>query len=424
MDQEAGHLCTLFGGPEEDEVRIKGQRLAKAWLAKAQDSVKEARKHMGLQLQRASELNVAQKCQHDGPPAESRPCEAQARAAIQRANCAWESEPRRVRELCGDYPDRAGWPTGGPVPVKAPDGGSEFSPGTTDSESDTDSSESSDSNSSDPETRDFEPPEAESDGFGPPEAEAEDSESSETESEDCDSSEAESEDSNPFDMEARRRGPPTSDSSSADSSSSSDSEEWDSSGVDSGFVKPSSLDTQGENIPSAPPLEEIEDIGRAVVGLSGRAMRQVRKLLTVLAQMRKDLPPSARSEAVRGLGWRLGSSRKARRASEGDSGPEPTQAPGGGDQIMKYLGDWRRMYEEGEERREAASSEAAKQDDNLACAEERLAAKRAAELEKRAKVIGQQLPVIAAQLGILWNEVTGSSRPMPSEIQLTQQEPR
>ncbi len=88
MDQEAGHLCALFGGPEENEVRIKGQRLVKAWLAKAQDSVKEARKHMGLQLQRASELNVAQKCQHNGPPAESRPCEAQARAAIQRASCA------------------------------------------------------------------------------------------------------------------------------------------------------------------------------------------------------------------------------------------------------------------------------------------------------------------------------------------------
>ncbi len=34
-------------------------------------------------------------------------------------------------------------------------------------------------------------------------------------------------------------------------------------------------------------------------------------------------------------------------------------------------------------------------------------------------MIEQQLPVITARLGILWNEVTGSSRPMPSEIQLT-----
>ncbi len=47
------------------------------------------------------------------------------------------------------------------------------------------------------------------------------------------------------------------------------------------------------------------------------------------------------------------------------------------------------------------------------------AGKRAAELRKRAKVIEQQLPVIAVRLGILWNEVTGSSRPMLSEIQLT-----
>jgi hypothetical protein len=157
-------------GPEEDEVRIKGQRLAKAWLAKAHDIVEGARKHMGLQLQRASKLNVARQCQHDGPPAESRPCEEQARAAIQRADRAWESGPRRMRVLCGEYPDRAGWPTGGSVPVKAPDSGSEFSPCSTDSESDTDSSESSDSDPSDPETRDFELSEAEIEVSEPSEA--------------------------------------------------------------------------------------------------------------------------------------------------------------------------------------------------------------------------------------------------------------
>ncbi len=48
-----------------------------------------------------------------------------------------------------------------------------------------------------------------------------------------------------------------------------------------------------------------------------------------------------------------------------------------------------------------------------------MAAERAAELEKRAKTDEQQLPVITARLSILWNEVTGSSRPVPSEIQLT-----
>ncbi len=48
-----------------------------------------------------------------------------------------------------------------------------------------------------------------------------------------------------------------------------------------------------------------------------------------------------------------------------------------------------------------------------------MAAKRAVELEEQAKVIERLLPFVTAQLGILWNEVTGSGRPMPSEIQLT-----
>ena len=89
-----------------------------------------------------------------------------------------------MRELCCEYPDRAGWPTRGSVPVKAPGGGSEFSPGCTDSESDTDSSKSSDSDSSDPEMRDFEPSEAETAVSEPSEAETEDFKSSEAESED------------------------------------------------------------------------------------------------------------------------------------------------------------------------------------------------------------------------------------------------
>ncbi len=158
--------------------------------------------------------------------------------------------------------------------MEAPDGGSEFSPGPSDSESGTECFESCDPGSPDP-GWDSEPSEAESERFGPPEAEPEGSESSgsessETESEDSDSSEAESEDSNPFDLEARRRGPLTSDSSDSDSSSSSsDSEESDSCSAHSGFAKPSSSDTEGDLTPSAPPLEEIEEFGRKVIGLSG-----------------------------------------------------------------------------------------------------------------------------------------------------------
>jgi hypothetical protein len=78
-------------------------------------------------------------------------------------------------------------------------------------------------------------------------------------------------------------------------------------------------------------LEETEEFGRKVFGLSSRARRQVRRLLATLVRMRKDLPPNARTEAVRRLGWRLGSGREVSRASAEDSGPEPTQVPEGGD---------------------------------------------------------------------------------------------
>jgi hypothetical protein len=48
MGQEVGHLYALFGGPEEDEVRVKGQKLAKTWMDKAVDSVEKARRCMWL----------------------------------------------------------------------------------------------------------------------------------------------------------------------------------------------------------------------------------------------------------------------------------------------------------------------------------------------------------------------------------------
>jgi hypothetical protein len=187
-------------------------------------------------------------------------------------------------------------------------GGSEFSPGPADDRSDSDSSESSDSDSSDSET------------------------------EDSNSLETETEDSAPFDVEVRRRGPFTSDSTGSDSSS-TDTEESDSSSADSGFEKPSSSDTEGEIIPSAPLLEEIEEIGRVVAGLRGRAVQQVRKFLIMLARMRKDLSPSARIEVIRELGWRLGSSRESGGASGDDRGPEPARLPEGTSRIMNYLED-------------------------------------------------------------------------------------
>ncbi len=138
MDQEVGHLYALFGGPEEDEVRVKGQRLAKAWMDKAVDSIERARRRVGVRFQGTFGLDGARQCHHEGPPMESRPCEIQARAAIQRADRAWRKGPRCIKGLCGKLPDRAGGPDGDSAPAEAPDGGSEFSPGPSDSGSDTD----------------------------------------------------------------------------------------------------------------------------------------------------------------------------------------------------------------------------------------------------------------------------------------------
>ncbi len=348
-----GHLYALFGGPEEDEVRVKGQRLAKTWMDKAVDSVERARRCVGLRFQGTSELDGPRQCRHDGPPKKSRPCEIQARTATRRADRAWRRGPRCVKELCGGLPGGAGRPDGDSAPAEAPDGGSEFSPGSSDSESDTDCFESCDPRSPDPED-DPEPSGAKSEKPSPLEArlessESSESESSETESEDSDSSEAESGESDPFDMEARRRGPLISSSGDSHSpSASSDSEDSDSSSADSGFAKPSSSDTEADFTPSAPSLEETEEFGRKVTGLSGRARWQVRKLLAVLTRMRKDLPPSARVEVVRRLGWRLGPGLEASRTNAEGSGPEPSRAPEGGDQIRKFLEEWQQKYKESE----------------------------------------------------------------------------
>jgi hypothetical protein len=108
MDQEVSHLYALFGGPEEDEVRVKGLRLAKRWMDKAMDSIERARRCVGLRFQGRSELDGSQQCHHDGPPMESRPCEIQARTAIRRADHAWRKRPRRVKELCGRLANSAG----------------------------------------------------------------------------------------------------------------------------------------------------------------------------------------------------------------------------------------------------------------------------------------------------------------------------
>ncbi len=157
------------------------------------------------------------------------------------------------------------------------------------------------------------------------------------------------------------------------------------SSADSGFAKPSSSDTEVDFTPSAPSLEETEEFGRRVTGLSGRARWQVLKLLAVLTRMRKNLPPSARIEAVRRLGWRLGPGIEACRAITERSGPEPTQVPEVGDQIRKFLEEWQQKYKESEERYRVERDEAFRSDEEAGRTEEQLAAERATELEKRTK---------------------------------------
>jgi hypothetical protein len=142
MDQEVGHLYSLFGVPEVDEVRVKGQRLAKAWMDKAVDKIERARKCVGLRFRGMSELDGPRQCHHEGPPTESRPCEIQARTATRRANRAWRKRHRRVKELCDELTGSAGESGGNSAPAEDPEGSSEFSPGSSDSESNTDCFES------------------------------------------------------------------------------------------------------------------------------------------------------------------------------------------------------------------------------------------------------------------------------------------
>jgi hypothetical protein len=145
--------------------------------------------------------------------------------------------------------------------------------------------------------------------------------------------------------------------------------------------------------PSASSLEETEEFGRKVTGLSGRARWQVRKLLAVLTRMRKNLPPSARVEAVRRLGWRLGPGIEAGTGTAEGAVPRPVQAPETGDQIRKFLEEWQQKYRESEERYRAERDEAFRSDDEAARAEEQLAAKRTAKLKERTKTIEQRLPL-------------------------------
>ncbi|MFN9907809.1 MAG: hypothetical protein ACK56F_17055, partial [bacterium] len=127
MDQEVSYLYALFGGPEEDAGRGKGQTRAKAWLDTAGDGVEKARKHVGPRLGGQAELDGPRQCHHEGPPMESRPCGIQARAAARQADRAWRKRPRRIKGLCDGLTDGADEPKGDLDPVGSSEGESESS---------------------------------------------------------------------------------------------------------------------------------------------------------------------------------------------------------------------------------------------------------------------------------------------------------
>ncbi len=386
MEQEVGHLCACFGGPDEDEARVKAQRQARTWLTRAYESVERAREHIGSHLCKGAGLGLPRFCQHDGPPGESRPCDMQAFAAIQRACHVWEANPERLQDTCDEVCRVGGRPAREWAQAMRRGGGSaahsEFPPDLIDS--------------------------------------GEDSDSSGSDTGDSDLSETDVEDSIPSDTDAEGSDPYTTDTDSLDSSI-ADTEDSDSSAADSGYVRPSSADTGGETLPCAPPLEEDNmELEEMIAGLRGRALQQVRRYVAVLARMRKDLTPGARIRMIKELGWHLGSNRETGRAGRDGSEPEPTWLLEGTGWVMSKLATIREQKHQARmERFRAMQERMAMLDDGLASAEERLAEKREAELKDRAKEIERRLPIITAQLGSLWNKVTGSGRPAPSEMQLT-----
>jgi hypothetical protein len=56
---------------------------------------------------------------------------------------------------------------------------------------------------------------------------------------------------------------------------------------------------------SGEPTVEEDDVQleEVIAGLRGQALQQVQQYIAMLARMRKDLTPSARTRMIRDLGW-------------------------------------------------------------------------------------------------------------------------
>jgi hypothetical protein len=175
---------------------------------------------------------------------------------------------------------------------------------------------------------------------------------------------------------------------------------------------PSSTDTGEATLSSAPPMDEADaKLEEMIAGLRRRALQQGQWYVAVLARMRKDLKASAWTRMLRELGWHLGPAHETVGASRESNKPEPTWLLDRTRWIMNRLATIREQKQQAwEEQFRAMQEILAMMDDGLDDAEEHLAKKREAELQAQAKEMWR-LPVITAQLGLLWHQVTGAGRP-------------
>ncbi len=185
-----------------------------------------------------------------------------------------------------------------------------------------------------------------------------------------------------------------------------------------------SLPEEERILPSAPPLPPMEGdesrLDGTIARLRGQAPHQVRLYVAILARMRRNLTPSTRACMIKALGWHLGPAHETGGATPREHEPEPAWLLHGTGWVMNKLATMRRHAQQVQEEQIAAVQERlALLDDSLATAEEFLEDERKAGLRTWVKAVEQQLPVVAAQLGLLWKTVTGMGRPMPSDMQLT-----
>ena len=131
-------------------------------------------------------------------------------------------------------------------------------------------------------------------------------------------------------------------------------------------------------LPSKPPMEE-DDAGleEMIAGLRRRALQQLLRYMAVLARMRKDLMPSARTHMIGELGWHLSSTHEIGGADRDSREPEPTWLLDGTGWVMSRLATIREQKHQARmEWFRAMQERMAMLDDGLAKAEERLAEKR------------------------------------------------